>query len=183
MWRDVFFTMVQLLVAPSKIWKELARETRSENEFHFRFLYPIFGVIALAAFIGGLWFTRDGNVERALKSCIISVVAVFGGYIIAAYVLNELALYYGKEKDMPGYRQFVGYASTMIYLLYIVISFLPYFFILWFLSLYTVYLVAMGAPVFLKIAPKYQTRFTVAASAVIILAPILIQTLFSLLIH
>jgi|AGTN01.3.fsa_nt_gi Protein of unknown function (DUF1282). len=183
MWRNIFVTIVQLIVASPRAWKEINKENGSQNDFLHRFLHPIFGVIALTSFVGGLWFTRNGDVESALKNAIINVIAVYGGYYIASYTLNETALRFGLEKNLPRFQQFVGYSSVALYALYIIIPLLSDFFILWLLALYTVHLVHTGAPFFLKIREDKRMNFTIAASALIVLAPTLINLLFSFLIN
>ena len=182
MWRDIFITIAQLIVASPRAWKDLEKEKRTQHEFLYRFLHPIFGIIAFTSFVGGLWFVRDGNVENALKSSIISVVGVYGGYFIASYVLNELAPRFGMSKNLARFQQFTGYASVVLYALFIIIPFLSELFILWLLALYTIYLVNSGTLYFTK-APKAKIAdFTATASAIIILAPVLVHALFSYLI-
>lgn len=99
MWRDIFITIAQLIVASPRAWKDVEKEKRTQHEFLYRFLHPIFGIIAFTSFVGGLWFVREGNVENALKGAIISVVGVYGGYFIAAYLLNEIAPRFGLSKE------------------------------------------------------------------------------------
>lgn len=182
MWKDIFITIAQLIVASPRAWKDLEKDKVSHHEFLYRFLHPVFGVIAFASFIGGFWLVWDGNVENALKSSIIDIVGVYGGYLIASYLLNELAPRFGLKKDFNGFQQFVGYASVVIYVLFIITSFLSELFILWILALYTIYLVNTGANYFLKLAKAKIADFTAVASAIIILAPILVHALFSYLI-
>ncbi|HCM21870.1 MAG TPA: hypothetical protein DIC46_14105 [Porphyromonadaceae bacterium] len=181
MWRDIFITIAQLIVASPGAWRDIEKEKRTQHEFLYRFLHPIFGIIALASFVGGL-FIRDGNLENALKTSIISVVGVYGGYFIAAYLLNEMAPRFGLKKDLPRFQQFTGYASVVLYVLFIVTPFLSELFILWLLALYTIYLVNTGTQYFLKVRATKITEFTVVASAVIILSPMLIRGLFFYLI-
>lgn len=183
MWRDVFAKMAQLLVAPHTAWREVKRENRTSQEFLYKYLHPVFGVIALASFAGGLWFTRDGNLESALKTSIVSVVAVYGGYYIASYVLNEMAHRFGLEKNISRFRQFVGYSSVVLYLLYIVTAFIVDFFILWLLVIYTVHTVNTGAIYFLQIPNEKRINFSILASVLIVLAPLCIQLLFSTLMN
>lgn len=183
MWRDIFVVMVQLLAAPHTAWRELKSEQKSPQEFLSKYLHPIFGIIALASFIGGLWFVRDGNLQSALKDAIVSVVAVYGGYFIASYVLNDIAPRFGVEKDIARLRQFVGYASVVMYLLYVVTAFMSGFFILWLLAIYTIHIVNTGAVFFLHVPEDKRINFSLAASALIVLTPIAIQVLFSTLMN
>lgn len=120
MWRDIFVTIAQLIVSPARGWREVDAEGQNENDFLNRFLHPVFGIIAVASFVGGLWFSQNGNVEIALKNTIISLVGIYGGYFIASYFLNELAPRFGMAKDIFRYRQFVAYSSVMLYVLDII---------------------------------------------------------------
>ncbi|MBF6627596.1 MAG: DUF1282 family protein [Proteiniphilum sp.] len=183
MWRDLFVTVAQLIVASPRAWKELKKEEKTESDFLSHFLHPLFGIIALATFIGGLWFTREGDLESALKSTIITVVAVYGGYFIASYVMNELAYRFGLEKNLPRFQQFVGYASVVLYALYVIIPFLSDFFILWILVLYTIHLVNMGAKFFIRVPEKGRVNFVLLVSALVVFTPVLIQSIFSLMIQ
>ena len=180
MWREIFVIITQLIVASPKAWKDINSEKRTNYEFLNRFLHPLFGVIAITSFIGGLWISRDGNLESALKQSIISIVAVYGGYFISSYAINDLAPRFDLEKNLPMYQKFVGFASAVIYLLYIVIPFFPGFIILWLCSLYTIHLVYNGAQSFIKINNDKLVNFTLIASALIILAPAAIHQLFSI---
>ncbi len=182
MWRDIFITIAQLIVASPRAWKDVEKEKRTQHEFLYRFLHPIFGIIAFTSFVGGLWFVREGNVENALKGTIISVVGVYGGYFIAAYLLNEIAPRFGLSKDLSRFQQFTGYASVVLYALFIVTPFLSELFILWLLVLYTIYVVNVGSIYFMKVPKAKVTDFTAVASAIIILSPVLICALFSYLI-
>ncbi|WP_298650693.1 YIP1 family protein [uncultured Proteiniphilum sp.] len=182
MWRDIFITIAQLIVASPGAWKDLEKEKRTQHEFLSRFLHPIFGIIAFTSFVGGLWFVRDGNVENALKGSIVNVVGIYGGYFIASYILNEAAPRLGLNKDLPRFQQFTGYASVVLYALFIITPFVSELFILWILALYTIYLVNSGTLYFMKVPSARVADFTAVASAIIILAPVLVRALFSYLI-
>lgn len=183
MWRDVFVVMVQLLVAPHTAWREIKKEQRSFQNFLYRYLHPVFGLIAVASFVGGLWFSRDGNLENALKNAIVSVVAAYGGFFIASYVLIETADRFGIERNASRVRQFAGYASVVLYLLYMITPFLVDFFIIWFLVLYTVHVVNTGALFYLEVPEEKRVNFSLLASALIVLVPVCIQLLFSTLMN
>ncbi len=43
MWRDIFVTIVQLIVASPEEWKYIEREERTQNDFLYRFLHPVLG--------------------------------------------------------------------------------------------------------------------------------------------
>jgi hypothetical protein len=183
MWRDFFVTITQLIVASPSAWKDIHKEDTSLNGFINRFLHPFIGLIALAAFVGGLWFSpHDGGLEGALKNSIISVVSVYGGFYIVSYLLHETASHFGLNEPLNRFQLFTGYASVVVYVLYVVIPFFSDFFILWLLALYTFYLVQTGAIFYLKVPASKRMNFTVFTSALIILVPTLIKGIFSFLI-
>ncbi len=183
MWRDVFVVMIQLLVAPHTVWREKKKEQKSLQNFLYRYLHPVFGLIAVASFIGGLWFSGNGNLENALKNAIVSVVAAYGGFFIASYILIEIADRFGIEKNTSRIRQFIGYSSVVVYLLYLITPFLANFFIIWLLVLYTVHVANTGALFYLEVPEEKRVNFSLLASVLIVLVPICIQLLFSTLMN
>lgn len=183
MWRDIFVTIAQLIVASPNAWKELDKEEKSQHEFLSHFLHPIFGIIAFATFVGSIWVEKEWNVENALKECIIAVVAIYGGYFIASYVLNELAPRFGLEKNLLRFQQFTGYSSVVVYTLFVATPLLSGVFILWLLSLYSIHLVSNGASYFVRVQKAKVTDFTAIASGVIVFSPVLLHWLFSQLIR
>ena len=182
MWREIVGIITQLLVATPKAWKDIYREKRSLGEFLNRYLHPMFGLIAFTSFVGGLIFSSNGNIESALKQAIIGVVAVYGGYFIASYILNETAEKFSLKKNMPMFKKYVGFSSVVIYLLYLIIPFFPDFIILWLLALYTVHLLYIGAQYYLKVDKDNHLNFTLLSSAVILFTPAAINMLFSFII-
>ncbi len=180
MWRDIFKVVTNLIFASPKTWKEIDKENYSRNLFLNQFLHPIFGIIALTSFIGGLWFSRGGNVESALKQTIISVVTVYGGYFIATYTLNELAPRFGLKKNISRFGKYVGYSSIVLYLLYIIVPLFPDFIILWLIALYTIYLVYNGAVYYVKVIEDKLVGFTLIAASLIVLSPAAINLLFTI---
>ena len=182
MWREIVRIITQLLVATPKAWKDIYSEKRSQGEFLNRYLHPMFGLIAFTSFIGGLLFSTNGRIESGLKHAITGVVAVYGGYFIASYVLNETAEKFCLEKNMPMFKKYVGFSSVVIYLLYLIIPFFSGFIILWLLALYTVHLLYIGAQYYIKVDKNNHLNFTLLSSAVILLTPAVISLLFSIII-
>lgn len=183
MWRDLFVTISQLIVATPFAWKEINKDDTSLNSFINRYLHPFIGLIALAAFAGSLWFTsHDRGLEGALKNSIISIAAVYGGFYIVSYLLHETAYRFGLNEPLIRFQLFTGYASVVIYVLYVVVPFFSGFFILWLLVLYTFYVVQTGAIYYVKVPASKRMNFTVFSSLLIILVPTLIKGVFSFLI-
>ncbi len=182
MWRDIVGIVTQLIVATPKAWKDIYNDKRSHDEFLDRYLHPMFGLIALTSFIGELLFSANGNIESALKQTITVIVAVYGGYFISSYILNETAEKFSLNKNMPMFRRYVGFSSVVVYILYLIIPFFPDFIVLWLLALYTVHLLYVGAQYYVRVNEDNHLNFTLLSSAVILLTPAAISFLFSIII-
>lgn len=167
-------TIIRMITAPDVSWRKLSAKKNHEL-FLTHFLHPMFGLVALASFIGGLWVAPNGNVQLALKSTIVNVVTVYGGYFIGAYVLNELLPRFNIAKNEREVQQFVGYASALLYSLFIVLPFLSDFYILWVFALYTSYIVYTGYGIYIRGEERWRMNFTGVATGVILLVPVLIK--------
>lgn len=181
MLKEIILKIFQIITNPEASWEKLSTH-ESHDSFINRYLHPIFGVISLTSFVGGLWIVPDGNLQTALKSAIISLVTVYGGYYIASYILNEFLPRFNIPKDEPKVQQFVGYSSALIYALFIALPFLSDFFILWIFALYTVYIVYTGYGVYIVGKDEHRMNFTGVAATSILLTPAVINGILSFLI-
>ena len=85
-------------------------------------MYPLIGFVTVAAFLGVLFTRKEFDVELALKSSIRTLVAAFGGFYLASYLLNEIWQgWFKREKDMKLCQRFVGYSSSLMFALNIVL--------------------------------------------------------------
>lgn len=147
------------------------------------FVYPMIGLCGLSVFIGSLLTNGWGgpqSFQMAMTNCCAVAVALFGGYFLAAYVINELGVrMFGMQADAPLVQQFAGYALVVLFLLQIVIGILPDFLIIaWLLQFYTVYVVWEGVPVMMKVEEKQRLKYTLMMSVLLIVCPTLIRWVF-----
>ncbi len=177
MLKEIFMLIYRLILQPAKSWAELAEKQDTDNEpFLKRYLYPIFGIIALLAFVGVFINVKEFDVQIALKTTISLVVSVFLGFYLASFALTEvLDRMFGKTKQPKIDQQFVGYASSLLYVVYMLLAIFPELFFLHFFVLYTIYIVWEGAFPYLGIEDSSRTKFTIVASAIILIAPNLIK--------
>ncbi|MDR2233053.1 MAG: hypothetical protein LBE56_08015 [Tannerella sp.] len=165
-----------LILKPGETWQELGKQPENKQIFLTQYLFPLMGAIALAAFLGVFVTTKEFDIEIALKVTIRTAIAVTGGFYLAAYLLNEARKgIFNQQKNMDLCRFFVGYASAMMYVLYIVTSLLPDFFFLKIFGLYTVYMIWEGAGSYMRMNEGTRMKFTVIASCIVILTPFVIE--------
>jgi hypothetical protein len=176
MYKDIIKLIYLLVSKPQKAWEELAKDEPNQEEFLSKYLYPIIGAIAAIAFLSIL-LTRDVfSFEVALKSSILSLIVSFGGFFLASYLLNECgARFFNMEKDMRLCQRFVGYGSSLMYALNVILMLLPEFFFLRILVLYTFYMIWDGAPIYMGVSDNERMKYTSIASAIILIVPIVVE--------
>ncbi|MDD3037491.1 Yip1 family protein [Bacteroides sp.] len=174
---------MKLISSPAKAWEEISMEKDSQKVF-ITFVYPMIGLCGLSVFIGSLLTNGWGGPESfqvAMTSCCAVAVALFGGYFLAAYAINEMGTrMFGMSANLSLAQQFAGYALVVPFLLQIVTGLLPDFRIIaWLLQFYIVYVVWEGAPIMMRVGEKQRLKYTLLLSVLLILCPAVIQFVFN----
>lgn len=182
MFKDIFKWVLLLISQPGKAWEMLAEKEEDNETFLSRFLYPLIGLVTIAAFLGILFTRKEFDIELALKASIKSLVSAFGGFYLGAYLLNEIWNgFFKREKDLKLCMRFVGYSSSLMFVLNMVLMLIPEFFFLQIFILYTFYIVWEGAIPYMQVAENDRLKFVFIATAVILLIPYMIQVLLFML--
>lgn len=167
--------LYRLIAQSTPAWKSLSNKADSDNEnFYKNYLFPVLGIIALLSFVGILLSSQVLNVQLALKTVIKQLFVYGGGFYLISHLVSEyLFPRFEMEKDRYLAERFVGYASSLLYVLVMVTAFFPDLFML--LVIFTFYIVWVGATHYLKIKEEQIVQFTVIAGMMIILTPALID--------
>lgn len=182
MFSEIFKIIVAIISQPTKTWEMLAKKDENEDVFLSRFIYPLIGIVSVAAFVGVLFTRKEFDVELALKSSIRTLVSVFGGFYVASYVLNEFWQgLFNREKDLKLCQCFVGYASSLMFALNIVLTLLPEFFFLRIFVLYTFYIIWEGATPYMQVNETERMKFVGISTTLILLTPWIIEIILSML--
>ena len=183
MLKELFITAISLIIKPSEAWKDLStKRNDSHDSFLSGYVYPFMGLIILAAFLGALFSSKENNLQIALKESIVVFLSMFGGFFIASYLVNEVwHTVFHRAPDMKLCQRFVGYSSSLMYCLNIVLSLLPEFFFLRFLLVYTIFIIWEGVIPFLDVKEPEQLKFSALSTAIIIVMPFAITFILRLL--
>jgi hypothetical protein len=189
MYKELFQTLISLVSETRHTWEKLSGKEEKAEEFLSRFIYPFLGLIAASAFAGVLFTEERFSTEYALKQSIKAFVSCFGGFYLAAYVLNELGkAFFGQDDNLRRCRRFTGYASAPMFAIYIILALVPLlplsdFSLLRMLIiyLYTGYIVWEGASPYMKIEDRLRLKFTAVTAFLIVSAPELINTILFIL--
>lgn len=182
MYKEILKWVIALISQPAKAWNVLAKKEENQEEFLSKFVYPLIGLVTLAAFLGILFTRKEFDLELALKASIRTFISSFGGFYLGAYVMNEVwSGFFKRKKDLKLWFRFVGYASSLMFALNIVLTLLPEFFFLRIFILYTFYIVWEGALPYMQVEEHERMKFVGAATTVVLLTPVVIEIVLSML--
>lgn len=182
-YKELFKIALLLISSPDKAWEEI-RLQEDRRKVFTAFVYPMIGLCALAVFVGSLFTHGWGgpeSIQEAMRNCCVVAVALFGGYFLAAYIINELGMQmFGMPNNMPLVQQFAGYALVVTFLTHIATGLLPEFgLIALILQFYIIYVVWIGADVLMNIKENQRLKYTLIVSFLLITCPTGIQLIFS----
>ena len=182
-YKELLNITLRLISSPAQAWEEIRLEEDRRKVFT-AFVYPMIGLCGLSVFIGSLLTMGWGgpqSFQYAMTRCCAVAVALFGGYFLAAYLINVMGVRWMRMPDqLPLVQQFAGYALVVVFLLRIVLGILPDFQIIAILlQFYTVYIVWEGSARLLRVADASRLRFTLMTSVVLIVCPMVIEWIFN----
>jgi hypothetical protein len=182
MFREIFNRLAGLIFKPADMWKQLSGREEDQETFFARYLCPLLGLTALAAFTGVLCSRKEFSVEIALKSAIKATTSMMAGYFLAARLLNELwQVLFRRPANLRDWYCFTGYASAPMFALNMALALVPEFFFLRVGVLYTAFVIWEGAVPYLSVRDDERLKFTVITSTLVIVAPLAIDYLLFLL--
>ncbi len=182
-YKELIHITLRLISSPAQAWEEIRLEEDRRKVFT-AFVYPMIGLCGLSVFIGSLLTMGWGgpqSFQYAMTRCCAVAVALFGGYFLAAYLINVMGVRWMRIPDqLPLVQQFAGYALVVVFLLRIVLGILPDFQIIaMLLQFYTVYIVWEGSARLLRVTDANRLRYTLMTSVVLIVCPMLIEWIFN----
>ena len=176
MYKEIFRWVIAIISQPAKAWAWVSKKGEKQEEFLSRFVYPLIGFVTVAAFLGVFFTRKEFDLELALKSSIRTLVSSFGGFYLGAYLMNEIWQgIFKREKDLKLWLRFVGYSSSLMFALNIVLMLLPEFFFL------RIFILWEGAGPYMGVEEKIRLKFVGFTTAIILLTPAVIEILLSML--
>ncbi len=179
-YKDLFEKTMLLLSSPSKAWAEMDGE-KGSGKVMSEFVYPMIGLCGLSVFVGTFIGNTAGVAafQIAMTRCCATFVSLFGGFFLAAYLMNLLGKQMlGREDELDLNQRFVGYSMVVTFVLNIVSGLFSISILHWIFQFYTVFVAYEGARSLMKVEEKILTRYSLIASVIIIVCPSVIATVF-----
>lgn len=182
-YKELFSIAFRLISSPVKAWEEISIEKDKRLVFT-KFVYPMIGLCGLAVFIGSLLDNGWGGPQSfqiAMTNCCAVAVALFGGYFLAAYIINSLQIrVFGMINDIHLTQQFAGYALVVTFLIRMFTGILPDLTVIGLLlQFYIVYVVWEGATLVMRVKETNRLRYTLMVSVILLVCPAIIQFVFN----
>jgi Protein of unknown function (DUF1282). len=172
MFSTIFKKIIAITSQPQTAWTALADEKEEHESFLSNFIYPLIGLVAIAAFLGVMFAHREFNIELALKMSVRELTSSLAGFFLAAYWLNKvLVKWFSRESDLKLCQRFIGYSSVLMFALNILLALLPDFFFMKIFVLYTVRIVWEGCEPYMNIENEKKMLFTGFTTAFVIITP------------
>jgi len=179
--KKLFLRLWRLMVSPRQEW-EAIREESPRPDVLMTFFFPLTCCCGLAVLLGRL--VREGFVSTFMSAFAEAVVACLG-LVVAFYLSMAIVGWLGTrylhvETDRRDTTLLVGYSFAVVFALTMLVGLFPEWVLFkWVLQFYVVYVVWVGADVVMQLGEDRRMTFSLLVSAVILLVPFLIQTVFN----
>ncbi len=173
-----------LLLSPRREWGQIAAERPDPVGLYTRVVLPLAAIPPAAKLIA--WSLLFGflSVGTALAAALAAYLLSLGGVVVLAWAAARLAPYFDGEERFDGALKLIAYAATVSWIGGILRP-VPVLGALALLAdLYSLYLVACGAPALLAVPPERLLAFTgaiaLAALCLFVLAAAAIAALLGM---
>lgn len=164
-----------IMFNPVEGWKKLRRSKIKLEEVQSRCFYPVLALLALSKFADYI-YSVNVSLSQVITEGVVSFVSFFFGYFCIQMFLSWVSKkdVYEKVDSLYG-KEYITISLTTLAIFAILRDLLPMIWpILFFLPLWTIYLMFKGVR-FFKIEPKREMTFYVSAILSVIGMPLLID--------
>lgn len=181
-YKNIFKILFLLISSPAKAWEDISVHWDSQKVIA-DFVYPMMGFCGIAWFAGSIYrrgWSTPLAFQNAMLDCCGVAVALFGGFFLAAYLINRyLMRWFNMQPDIQRVSVFTGYSFTVIFLINIVTGIVPSLQTAGLIvQLYTFVTVYAGVIPMLKVEVPQRLLFTLGSTIVIIACPTIIQLIY-----
>ncbi len=182
--KNIFETVILLITQPAKAWTIISKRNETHQEYLSRFVYPLIALTTISAFLGKFHEHSENAMPFALKEATTVLTSLLGGFYIASFALKQIVNHWFPtiKGDIKFFQRYVGYASSITFIIISVLELIPDFFFVKIAELYIIYIIWESIGSFVQLDEKKRITFTATVSALILLSPFFVEKiLFSLM--
>ncbi len=175
--KNIFETVLLLITQPAKAWTIIAKREETHQEYLTRFVYPLIALTTFSAFLGKLHIHNENAMPLALKESTAVLTSLLGGFYVASFTLKQIVTRWFPtiKGDVRFFQRYVGYASSITFLIISILELIPDFFFVKIAELYVIYIVWESIGAFVQLDEKKRITFTATVSALILLSPFVVE--------
>ena len=177
MHKNLIQTIITLGISPIPSWKSL-NDTEEEKgkTFLMNYLYPFLGATTISVFLGTFFHKKGTILEIALKESILIFVSLFCAFFLSSYILNKVNVRFFEQKDnLLKTQMFVGYISSIAYVIKMIQALLPELFFVNFAMYYILYIIWTGSEHFMDIQSNKRLYYLIVSSVILYIIPIIME--------
>lgn len=178
-----FTRWFNLLIEPKKEWEIIAQETSTVKSIFIRFAFPVITFCSLLSFAGV--FIHTDNINTAISQLAVSFISLNLGFYIAGKMIMLLAPNFQLKIKYETIYQLIIYGGSIFCLfhcmakLFSTHSFLNQICLVF--ELYFIRVLWLGISSLLSISENKRPGFTIMASLLILVLPIIFERMFSII--
>ena len=140
------------------------------------YLYPFLGATTISVFLGTFFHKTGTILEIALKESILIFVSLFCAFFLSSYILNRVNVRFFEQKDnLLKTQMFVGYISSIAYVIKMIQALLPELFFVNFAMYYILYIIWTGSEHFMDIQSNKRLYYLIVSSVILYIIPIIME--------
>ena len=173
--QNLFKTCKLLILEPKKFWKELKENINTPEQSYLvtdpvrKLLIPLIILSGIAAFIGQI-FQKEFLWSYATLHAIREVVCYFLQFFISVIVLYNLLKKYCVNPEKKIVATIIAFSMLPDLLASITTRLFPELYMIKIISLYGIYIFAIGASVMFEMTKENKSRYIILSIMLLILA-------------
>jgi hypothetical protein len=144
----------EIILHPRREWSIIDDETTGASALYARYLIPLAIIGSISRLVGLSLMGISLPLAGRIRIAIIGLIALLIGVYLLALLINALAPAFGRKRDMPSAARLAVYSGSPV-LVAAMLSVVPGLMILQLIAgFYSLYLLAIGFPLLMKVAPR-----------------------------
>lgn len=174
---------LNLVMDPKKEWETIAQEVKTVKSIFIYFAFPVIAICSLLSFTGS--FIHTGSLRIGIFQLIVSFFSLNLAFFAVGKMIKLLAPNFQLEMKSTTIYQLVIYSGSIFCLfhgfakLFPTYSFLNQICLVF--ELYFIRVLWLGIPLLLPISKNKKPGFTIMASLLILVLPLIFERMFSII--
>jgi len=182
--RKLYFRTINLLSKPISEFNSISIDNHEIKELNKSVVIPFSALVAICAFLGSL-FTHISSPLESIVYVFLNAVIVFFIVLTETYLAGKLITILGRNINTSNKKEsvyaLVVYSQIPFYLILAFTKIFPSLIFLFFMGVYSGYLMYVGIDTLLKISSVRKMQFLILSLIIMTTLFITISELFSLL--